>query len=164
MQSQILERVTPHMALLSAATFVMLRRVGRMKCHVLGFGKLIGTMVRGSGKAGRIGGEQFCIAVWDCDNDLAQRMAERLSRVFAGLQHSDLNDRIRLTASFGVATAREGETYMRLFARADEALYQAKSAGRDRVENAECEQCRLDEPRPDPNSKPVELQRAAGYR
>ena len=101
------------------------------------FGKLIGEMVRGCDTAGRVGGEEFCIAVTNCPNAPAERLAERIRQAFAQLSHEGLSNDIRLTASFGVATAQEGETYERLFARADEALYKAKSNGRNRVENAE---------------------------
>lgn len=101
------------------------------------FGELIQGMVRGCDTAGRVGGEEFCIAVWNCHNVPAEKLAERIRQSFAGLQHAGLNDDIRLTASFGVATARDGETYEHLFARADEALYRAKSQGRNRVENAD---------------------------
>ncbi len=123
------------------------------------FGGLIDQMVRGSDAAGRIGGEEFCIAVWNCPNDPAERLAERIRQGFARLEHASLNDDIRLTASFGVATARDGETYEQLFARADSALYRAKSSGRDRVENAE--ERRLEEAAPKPNPKLVELKRAS---
>lgn len=101
------------------------------------FGELIATMIRGCDVAGRIGGEEFCVAVWNCENEPAERLAERIRQAFGHLEHAGLNDDIRLTASFGVATACEGETYERLFARADAALYRAKSTGRNRVENAE---------------------------
>lgn len=124
------------------------------------FGELIAKMIRASDTAGRVGGEEFCIAVWDCENDPARRLAERIRQEFAGLKHDSLNDDIRLTASFGVATAREGETYKQLFARVDEALYRAKSRGRDRVENAE--ERHLEEPTPEAAPNLVELKRAAG--
>ncbi|MEQ3746971.1 MAG: GGDEF domain-containing protein [Henriciella sp.] len=101
------------------------------------FGSLIARMIRDYDTAGRIGGEEFCIAVWDCESDPAHRLADRIRLAFAELEHSELKDNIRLTASFGIATAHEGETYAQLFARADNALYLAKSKGRDRVENAE---------------------------
>lgn len=101
------------------------------------FGELIEQMVRGCDIAGRVGGEEFCIAVWNCSGNAAEGLAERIRLAFTALEHSALNDDIRLTASFGVATARGGETYERLFARADTALYRAKTSGRNRVENAE---------------------------
>ncbi len=104
---------------------------------IAGFGEIIGKMVRACDTSGRIGGEEFCIAAWNCENEPAERLAERIRWAFTRLEHADLNEDIRLTASFGVATAREGETYESLFARADAALYRAKSNGRNRVENAE---------------------------
>lgn len=106
-------------------------------CAIAGFGELVKQAVRGCDVAGRIGGEEFCIAVWDCPNDPAERLAERIRVAFAQIEHEGINDDIRLTASFGVATARAGENYERLFARADAALYRAKSGGRNRVVNAE---------------------------
>lgn len=104
---------------------------------ISGFGQLIAGMVRGCDIAGRVGGEEFCIAVWNCDNEAAERLAERIRQGVARLEQPGLNPDIRLTASFGVATLRDGETYESLFARADAALYEAKSAGRNRVANAE---------------------------
>ncbi len=123
------------------------------------FGELIQQMIRGCDVAGRIGGEEFCIAVWNCDNDPAERLAERIRQAFARLEHDDLNQDIRLTASFGVATAGDGETYEHLFARADRALYHAKSSGRDRVENAERK--RLDETHADQMARPLTEKSAA---
>ncbi|MEM9501683.1 MAG: GGDEF domain-containing protein [Pseudomonadota bacterium] len=126
---------------------------------ISGFGELVGKMVRGCDTAGRIGGEEFCIAVWNCQNEPAERLAERIRLAFTGLEHSALNEDVRLTASFGVATAREGETYEQLFARADAALYRAKSRGRNRVENAE--QQRLDDVPPNLKPELIEVKRAA---
>lgn len=104
---------------------------------ISGFGDLIKNMVRGCDFAGRIGGEEFCIAVWNCENGPAERLAERIRQAFACAEHTGLGNDIRLTASFGVATLRDAETYQSVFARADAALYHAKSSGRDCVKNAE---------------------------
>jgi diguanylate cyclase (GGDEF)-like protein len=123
------------------------------------FGELIRNMVRGCDAAGRIGGEEFCIAIWNCENEPAHRLAERIRKAFARLEHQGLNDDIRLTASFGVATARSGETYEQLFSRADAALYRAKSSGRNRVENAEDR--RVEEDTSKPDQQPMALKRAA---
>ncbi|MEM8917640.1 MAG: GGDEF domain-containing protein [Pseudomonadota bacterium] len=125
---------------------------------ISGFGALVRKMVRGCDTAGRIGGEEFCIAVWNCENGPAHRLAERIRLAFVSLEHSGLSDDIRLTASFGVATAREGETYEQLFARADAALYRAKSNGRNRVENAE--ERHLEEQMSKPSRNLIELNQA----
>lgn len=120
---------------------------------ISGLGELIRKNVRRCDIAGRIGGEEFCIAVWDCGDKSAAQLGERIRQSFACLKHSSLNDDIRLTASFGVAEARDGETYEALFSRADKALYQAKSLGRNRVENAE------DQNTGEPMAEPVPILR-----
>tara|TARA_R110000787_G_scaffold16887_6_gene53392 strand:- start:30620 stop:31831 length:1212 start_codon:yes stop_codon:yes gene_type:complete len=127
---------------------------------IAAIGRLIGKMVRGSDTAGRIGGEEFCVAIWNCPNDAAEQLADRIRQAFEGLKHSGLSNDVRLTASFGVATARHGETYEQLFARADSALYRAKSSGRNRVENAE--ERHPEEPSPQPKSELIEFKRALG--
>lgn len=121
---------------------------------IASFGKLINEMVRGCDTAGRVGGEEFCIAVWNCPNEPAERLAERIRQAFAQLSHDGLNGDIRLTASFGVATVSADESYERLFARADEALYEAKSKGRNRVENAERPSGILPEPASEQTDQP----------
>ncbi len=126
---------------------------------ISGFGELIQKTVRSCDVAGRVGGEEFCIAVWNCPNEPAARLAERIRVAFAQLQHEGLNEDVRLTASFGVATAMEGESYDRLFARADQALYEAKTDGRNRVKNADDQ--REDITAPVIESPVVKLQRAA---
>lgn len=112
------------------------------------FGRLIENTIRDCDIVSRIGGEEFCVAVWNCENGPAEGLAERIRLAFARMKHAGLGNDIRLTASFGVATARPGETYDDIFARADAALYRAKSGGRDRVANAEVEpEKRADKPR-----------------
>lgn len=100
---------------------------------IMAFGKLIQRMVRGHDVCGRIGGEEFCIMIWNCELDPAERLAERVREAFAAMPHDGINSDVRLTASFGVATCRPQEGFGKLFARADAALYRAKEAGRDKV-------------------------------
>jgi len=131
---------------------------------IAGIGKLIRKMVRGCDTAGRIGGEEFCIAIWNCPNNAAEQLADRIRQAFEGLQHAGLSNDVRLTASFGVATARDGETYEQMFGRADAALYRAKSSGRNRVENAEKRHLEVERPpeeaTPEPKSELIEFKRA----
>ncbi|MBV7259599.1 GGDEF domain-containing protein [Erythrobacter crassostreae] len=100
------------------------------------FGPMIRTMVRDSDIAGRVGGEEFCILVWDAREVIAAKLSERLRGATAKLQVSQDALDVRLSASFGVAEREHGETYRSLFARADQALYAAKKNGRDRVRTA----------------------------
>ncbi|APA87341.1 bifunctional diguanylate cyclase/phosphodiesterase [Paraburkholderia sprentiae WSM5005] len=78
--------------------------------------------------ASRIGGEEFALLL---DDDLAGalRLAERLRVDIAAIERPDGY----LTASFGVAEHRPGESFMVLLDRADEALLRAKQTGRNRV-------------------------------
>lgn len=103
---------------------------------IANFGRLLAETVRHHDVCGRIGGEEFCIIVWDCPEREAVRLAERLRARFAEVEHSGLGEDIRLSASFGVSEWLPGESYHRLFSRADAALYRAKDNGRNRVEQA----------------------------
>ncbi len=100
---------------------------------IAAFGALISDTVRDTDTCGRVGGEEFCILVWNCDADQALGLAERLRRAFGEMELAPLGKDVRLTASFGVAQWREGEGYGKLFARADKSLYEAKKSGRNRV-------------------------------
>ena len=121
---------------------------------IVAFGELIQKMVRACDVCGRIGGEEFCIMIWDCEIEPAERLAERIREAFASLPHEGINGDVRLTASFGVATGRSMEGFGKLFARADTSLYQAKHAGRNRVHADRREQKR--EPEDVPALPPVE--------
>lgn len=100
---------------------------------IASFGRLIEGTVRGCDISARIGGEEFCIIAWNCDEAVATNLAERIRSAFAQASHEGISPEIRLTASFGVAQARAGERYEELFARVDESLYHAKEGGRDQV-------------------------------
>ena len=84
----------------------------------------------------RIGGEEFLLLVPGADRHEAVRLAELLRRTVAACS---FGDGARLTMSFGVSTSRAGGRfdYERVFAVADDALYEAKSLGRNRVCSAE---------------------------
>lgn len=84
---------------------------------------------------GRIGGEEFVMVCADAPRALARSIAERLLEATRALRLPDIDAGLRITTSIGIAEAQPGDTRDSLFARADAALYRAKSQGRDRVES-----------------------------
>ena len=87
----------------------------------------------------RIGGEEFALIMINASKEEARPILERL-RVDVQehpFRHRDIQPAGRLTVSAGLAAFPEdGTTYDTLLRRADEALYRAKHAGRNRVELA----------------------------
>jgi diguanylate cyclase (GGDEF)-like protein len=92
--------------------------------------RVLTSVLRRDDRVLRIGGEEFLVVLprVDCAAAalIAERARERISKALVVPGH-------QITASVGVAEARLGETREALLARADTALYQAKTLGRDRV-------------------------------
>lgn len=80
---------------------------------------------------GRTGGEEFSVLVAGHAPDDVQALADLVRRDIAGRGFTEAE--IRFTLSGGVAVARPEEGLSALMARADRALYAAKSSGRNRV-------------------------------
>jgi diguanylate cyclase (GGDEF)-like protein len=79
----------------------------------------------------RWGGEEFVLVCLHYDEGRATALAERLRGALEVHRGWPLG--LRITASFGVAE-RSGDALELALKRADEALYQAKKRGRNRVE------------------------------
>lgn len=86
----------------------------------------------------RYGGEEFAAVLYDIDPKDAKQIAERMRRAIEllGIQHAGSRTATRLTVSIGVAIieptrARDWRGGLQL---ADQALYQAKVRGRNRIE------------------------------
>jgi diguanylate cyclase (GGDEF)-like protein len=98
---------------------------------VLGaIGELLRTRIRRSDKVFRLGGEEFLLLLHDTDADHARQLAEDLRHTVES--RALLPDR-RITASLGLATLQTDEDWASWMKRADENLYRAKKAGRNRV-------------------------------
>lgn len=91
---------------------------------------VVSSMIRPGDHLVRWGGEEFIVFCRDTSLEQAQEIAERI-RVSVK-EHTWLHGE-ELTCSAGVAEMRD-ERMTETMARADEALYQAKHLGRDRVE------------------------------
>lgn len=82
----------------------------------------------------RFGGEEFLVICPDTDIEAAYLCAERLRLNVAGLILKNQNSSITLTVSIGLAEKTDGFASMEdLLVRADECLYAAKQAGRNRT-------------------------------
>jgi diguanylate cyclase (GGDEF)-like protein len=105
-----------------AAGDVMLRAVSR----------LLTSLARQGDTVARWGGEEFVVVLPETDLAGAQRFAERLRRTIEAHAVGDMTT----SASCGVATMLPEDSVEELLGAADQALYRAKSNGRNRTESA----------------------------
>lgn len=97
------------------------------------FARLLSQGCRAEDLGGRIGGEEFALLLPRTGQERACEVAERLRGALSRLSFPSMPRDAVVTASFGLAQARPGDTLSQLLARADAALYRAKRAGRDRI-------------------------------
>jgi diguanylate cyclase (GGDEF)-like protein len=101
---------------------------------IVAFSRLLRNVGGGGAIVGRTGGEEFAILLPHCDLAATRLLAEGVRTGFASGRLEDVTpDLGRVTCSFGVAARTGDESLEALFKRADDALMQAKRAGRDRV-------------------------------
>ncbi len=84
----------------------------------------------------RYGGEEFVVIVSGAGQDGAQQFAERIREAVATAEMAFDGRSGAVTVSLGVAQYDGHESMARFIERADQALYRAKTAGRNRVELA----------------------------
>ena len=90
--------------------------------------------VREIDTAARWGGEEFAVILPGTDLEGAAQVAERIRVALAEREILSVDGApLHVTASFGVATSTATSTVQQLVEAADEALYRAKRAGKDRV-------------------------------
>jgi diguanylate cyclase (GGDEF)-like protein len=105
---------------------------------LMAVGQRMRAVLRGSDVKCRYGGEEFLVILPETPILGAQQVSETLRREI-GEHPIDWNgETIVVTASFGLTSVTPGESDgLAAIARADAALYQAKQAGRNRVQVAE---------------------------
>jgi diguanylate cyclase len=83
----------------------------------------------------RYGGEEFLLCIGEVDCVMAFQIAERIRRSIASGEFNAPNgNRFTVTASFGLVRLMPGLSVIDTIDRADAALYEAKNAGRNRVQ------------------------------
>ena len=81
----------------------------------------------------RYGGEEFIITLTHTDQPGAAKVAERLREAVSEINLQTEQGVLKITISIGVSTFFKRSLLEEIIGRADQALYQAKSAGRNRV-------------------------------
>jgi diguanylate cyclase (GGDEF)-like protein len=145
-----LERVADLSFLMSATPCLLMIDVDHFKSVNDRFGHPIGdevirrvadTLVRNFLRredfVARYGGEEFVVVVPDSSAHAVRQRAERVRQAIGEIGFSKGSEHFSITASVGVAVLGPGDTGKTWLARADAALYEAKSAGRNRVVFAE---------------------------
>lgn len=99
-----------------------------------GVAQLLQRQLRGSDAAGRLGGEEFAVLLPHTGREDALRVAESLRGRIAELRFAEGEATLACTTSIGLVVADSAAVAADdLLRQADQALYRAKAAGRDRV-------------------------------
>jgi len=85
------------------------------------------------GTAARLGGEEFGLMMTGVDGFALARFADSVRCEIAACDHRAVLGERLVTASIGIAEARPSGDFQQLYRMADEALYEAKRSGRDRI-------------------------------
>jgi len=123
------------------------KKINDIQGHLVGdkvlqrIGKIIAELCRVEDVPCRFGGDEFAIIATRTGAGDAERLAERIRTMIADLRmegddipaNSLLRDDIHVTASFGIADAKDDPYDRSMLERADLALYNAKQGGRNRV-------------------------------
>lgn len=100
-------------------------------------GRAILSSIRTNDWACRYGGEEFVVIMPGTDIKDGRMVAIRISNTFKALHFKPKADLdLQWTISIGISQAATNETASSLFKRADDALYEAKTKGKDRIVTA----------------------------
>jgi len=118
------------------------KRINDTRGHLAGDGVLralcanLLKLLRAEDVVARYGGEEFAVLARGIDQRNTEILAERIRRSVENMTIPWAGGEIKVTVSIGVGFTADGvgyETPEKLIARADENLYAAKNAGRNRV-------------------------------
>lgn len=100
---------------------------------IKGLALLLKQRLRAQDVIGRYGGEEFVALLPDTGPADAFRVVDDLRERFSAIRHAHPGGTLQVTMSAGISVGRGGEGAAELAKTADEALYEAKRAGRNRV-------------------------------
>lgn len=100
-------------------------------------GGVLQRSIRERDLACRLGGDEFVVLMPGVEAEAARARAEMLRRLVDAVEQPNAAAGLRVTATLGGAMFRAGDDAEALLQRADQALYAAKRAGRQRVDWAE---------------------------
>lgn len=95
---------------------------------------LLRRRLRRSDVVARYGGEEFAVIFNECGEKDAMQMLDTIRADFSAIQHGGKEGAFRVTFSAGVVAANADSTVDSLIEQADQRLYRAKDAGRNRIE------------------------------
>jgi len=94
---------------------------------------LLTESVRETDMVARLGGEEFCVVLPETNAEQGFHIAEKIRQAVEIHAFETGHGKIAVTISLGVAQHRETEAHAVWIKRADQALYQSKAGGRNRV-------------------------------
>jgi len=92
--------------------------------------QIVTAHIRDNDIFARWGGEEFVVLFSNTDIERAADLAERLRRA---VENNNCGEAGKITISIGVAKYQRTETILTFINRADEKMYEAKKAGKNRV-------------------------------
>jgi polar amino acid transport system substrate-binding protein len=112
------------------------KRVNDTYGHLVGdkilvaFASILNNTTRDTDIVGRWGGEEFMIICPETDKKGALSVAEKVRNA---VNEYDFEEIHTMTSSFGISEYQQHERIEKMVKRADDAMYTAKEAGRDRI-------------------------------
>ncbi|PSJ46770.1 GGDEF domain-containing protein [Zobellella endophytica] len=95
--------------------------------------RIIQKSLRESDFVARFGGEEFVILLPGVNPDKLEKPLEKLREQIKNIPFRFKDERVTITASIGATLLRKGDCTTSAMERADQALYQAKRAGRNQI-------------------------------
>ena len=102
-------------------------------CALKAVANMIGSCKRDGDRLFRYGGEEFVVLMRDTNLDGSALLAERIRASIEATPCTCSGADLNIKVSIGVSVLQEGDSPVSLFARADQALYNAKRNGRNQV-------------------------------